>query len=261
MIGHWTATCFVCVFGLMLLLGGCQSDKGNAHPDIYVDQTVQALMDGVNSMQSSYLRAVESAKSSGLLVQELTSDELETLGTQRYQLAITRDRVALRRESWGFTMSGPYHHPGECRFAITYAGTLEIKTPGNTVTYNLGDSTVAEQEAGIPEAFALQFASLSGRPTPEELHKLTQTGIHGPKAAQVLGHPCTTWEYEDGRTVTLWSEGRQWGFNELPAENMHAGPGAIVLASEKKIKQQTIVLRTQTFTVREPIDLTPFTIE
>lgn len=240
---------------LLLLLYGCH--KENTLPDIYVDQTSETLMNGENTIRKQYREAVEICRSLDKKVRELPEEEVEKLGTSRYQLVITSEKIASRKESWGFSMKGHYHNPGECRFSLVYSGDLTVKTPGKTIIYDLDENTIVEEEQGIPEAFGLPFRPLPDMPDAVET-KQPDTPEAKRADREVYGQPVAEWTHPDGSVEVLWSGGRQWGFSELPSEEMFAVPGSMILEREQKKENFTTKLKTRRFTVGPPVDMEPF---
>ncbi|UGU17410.1 hypothetical protein LS482_05935 [Sinomicrobium kalidii] len=245
------------VLFVFVMVYGCRSE--NDIPDMYIDQRSETLMNGENVIRKQYLDAVEICRSMGKKISGLPEDEVKKLGVSRYQLAITGNKVATRKESWGFRMTGHYHHPGECRFALVYSGDLTVKVPGKTVVYDLDEKKVTKEEQGIPEAFMLPFRPLSETPGAGQEE---QQGISGMKRSEgeMYGQPTVTWTRPAGNTEVLWSGGRQWGFSEFPSDSTFAVPGSMVLEKVQKKDHFTIRVKTHRFTVGEPVDQVPFSI-
>lgn len=248
---------FWCLPLFFLAIFGCSSE--NTIPDIYVDQASETLLDGENAIRKQYHDAVEICRSLDKKVLGLSEEDIKKLGVRRYQLLITAEKVAFRKESWGYRMTGHYHNPGECRFTLVYSGELTVKVPGRTVIYDLAEETVTEEEEGIPEAFKLPFRALPGTPDAEEMEQRDTLGVKRTEK-EVHGQPVVQWTHPDGNEEVLWSGGRAWGFSEMPSENRFAAPGSMVLEKETRKENYTIRLKTRRFTVGSPVDQEPFTI-
>ncbi|MBC9795634.1 hypothetical protein [Sinomicrobium weinanense] len=242
---------------LFLAVLGCSSE--NTIPDIYVDQISETFMDGENAVRKQYRDNVEICRSLGKKVSGLSEEEVKKLGVRRYQLAITAQQVAFRKESWGYRATGHYYNPGECRFTLVYSGELTVKVPGKTVIYDLAEKTVTEEEQGIPEAFGLPFRPLAETPDTEEMEP--EDALNAERSeGEIEGQPTVRWTYPDGSIEVLWSGGRKWGFSEMPSDERFAAPGSMILEKETKKEKYTVKLKTRRFTVGTPIDQGPFTI-
>ncbi|WP_146746554.1 hypothetical protein [Sinomicrobium soli] len=232
--------------GVVLLLFSCGTDEV---PDIYVDQRMETVDDdGNNIIRQRYLDAVGICEDAGKKVSGLSKKEIDLLGTRRYRLSIHKDKIVQRVESWGFGMTGHYVNPGECRFELTFEGNLTVRTPGRTVVYDLKDGVISEDEAGIPEAFRLFFEPV---PVPKSLQDSLET--MSSEEDILLGQPVLRWTRTDGSRETIWSAGTQWGFWEVPTENMFASTESIVLEAERKRSFYTMRITTQQFTVGAPL--------
>ncbi|RNL90654.1 hypothetical protein ED312_05615 [Sinomicrobium pectinilyticum] len=238
---------------VLLLFFACQQQK--EVPDIYVDQVLETLNEeGGNMIKEQYVNAVEICESSDKKVRGLSEADMDKLGTRRYQLAITPEKIVIRQESWGFRMTGHHVNPGECRFVLVHQGDLTIKIPGRTMVYDLKENTLTEEEQGIPEAFDLPFQALS-----ETGEEQDTSGVHSVRR-EFMGQPVVQWVHNENNIETLWAGGREWGFSEMPSENMFAVPGKMVLQKEQKKEGYVLKLNTRTFTVGIPVDFGTFAI-
>ncbi|MFD2962637.1 MULTISPECIES: hypothetical protein [Olivibacter] len=226
-------------------------------PEIYVDQQTEVYLRDTNIIKKSYLQALSLAKSTGLAVTALTDEEFKKIGVRRNQLLITADTIGAREESWGFSFQGPASNPGQCIFSLTYTGTLSIQTPNRSVKYNLENRKMIDQEAGIPEAFLLHFKALPIKPSTEEEENIP-TDVQLTGRGVLLQQPYVEWTYPDSSMERIWSNGREWGFSELPSRKNHAAPGALVLAFEKPTGSQRLVMTTKELQIDKKVDRTPF---
>lgn len=244
-------------FAMFICLSSCQQKEV---PDIYVDQKTEVFSGDTNSIKKSYLQALSLAKSTGLAVSSLTNEEFNKVGIRRNQLLITTDTIGEREESWGFSFQGPASNPGQCIFTLTYTGTLSIKTPKSSIKYNLINGEIIEREADLPDAFALYFKSLPSEASPEEKEnipsdlRLTNKGL-------LFDQPYIEWTHRDSTVEKIWSNGRKWGFSELPAGKNHATIGSLVLGFEKRIGIQRFRMKTEKLTIGGKVDRSPFSIE
>lgn len=220
-----------------------------------MDQVLETLNEkGTNMIKEQYVNAVEICESSDKKVQGLSEENMKKLGTKRYQLAITPEKMVIRQESWGFRMTGHHVNPGECRFVLVHQGDLTIKVPGRTIVYDLKENTLTREEQGIPEAFDLPFQALSESGEEQDVSGAS------PTRREFMGQPVVEWVHPEGKTETLWAGGRAWGFSEMPSESMFAVPGSMVLQKEQKKEGYTLRLKTNTFTVGVPVDFKTFAL-
>ncbi|MGS2764851.1 hypothetical protein [Sinomicrobium sp. M5D2P9] len=238
---------------VLLLFFACQPEK--EVPDIYVDQVLETLNEeGENMIKEQYINAVEICRSLDKEIRGLSKEDMEKLGKRRHQLAITSEKMVIRQESWGFRMTGHHVNPGECRFVLVHEGELTVKIPGRTIIYDLKENTLVQEEQGIPEAFGLPFQALIENGEEQDISGFSST------RREFMGQPVVQWLHPEGKTETLWTGGREWGFSEMPSGHMFAVPGSMVLQKEQKKEGYVLRLRTNAFTVGIPVDFETFAI-
>lgn len=88
----------------MVMLSGCdQSDSSgpqdvsNKMPPIHVDQTVELLFDGNNSVREIYTNTIRDCLAAGLQSRALSEEDIALVGVTRYEAWFAQDMIVLEQ--------------------------------------------------------------------------------------------------------------------------------------------------------------------
>lgn len=182
-------------------------------PPVYVDSTVQPLVEGRNTARENYLKRLEICQGSGLPTMALSPDELQKLGTTRLQQWLSPQKVAIRAEEWVLG-TGPVEAREHCQFFLGSRGAHKYYDAEGVVTHFL-DRDEVRHEPALAD-WHLRGTAVDAREDVNDASREARVRDFGsPVQRLVAGEPCEEWNLKVGKVCT-WTGGRQWGFHANP---------------------------------------------
>lgn len=229
---------------------GREPDVSNAMPSIYVDIKEEDLVDGKNPGKESYLQTLKLCREAGAAVRELSSEQVQKIGTWRRQRWYSQDFRAMRDERWTYEFEED-SPPDTCYFTLDQLGEHYYTDGSTRVSTDLATGITSRQPE-LPDALYRMAATGDISNSPDH---------SGPTTRQVAGQQCLEWTslpdgYATGTRICLWSEGRAWGFAALPTQYSYCAnpkPSVIVL-SEEPLSGTGCRISVQSMTVGKPLD-------
>lgn len=193
---------------LLVMLSGCgQSDSSgpqdvsNKMPPIHVDQTVELLFDGNNSVRETYKNTIRDCLAAGLQSRALSEEDIALVGVTRYEAWFAQDMEVIRERSWQVVNDGP---DGTCLFRLQMTGLQETTTSKH---YEQIDLATGERNVEPSAADALF------RMAAEKEEEEPGLGFEGPQRKTVAGQPCNEWVNPSSAfKQCVWTGGKAWGF-------------------------------------------------
>lgn len=196
-------------------------------PPVYVDSTVQPLVEGRNTARENYLKRLEICQGSGLPTTALSPDELQKLGTTRLQQWLSPQKVAIRAEEWVLG-TGPVEAREHCQFFLGSRGAHKYYDAEGVIAHYLDRDEVRHEPARAD--WHLRGTVVHDQDPFYEAHVRS---FGPPVERTIAGQPCNEWTTETG-TVCSWTGGHQWGF--------YAGHGGMLTINHFSHLMNRIVL-------------------
>lgn len=197
-------------FACLAVAAGCQPAAGETGaqgpeakpPALHVVLRWELVRDGKNVARENYAALEEACKASGHLVQGLTPDEVQKLGTGKEEIWQDARGAYGRQTTWKATVL----EGSGCRVKLeeTINEADRDYRDRDWSTMAIGPTDRAEEEA-----FARQ-----------------QLGFERVGTGQVKGQPCTRWRSKDHEDC-VWSGGLDIGMGDGPADSLCLSSGPL----------------------------------
>lgn len=228
-------------------------------PPIHLDQVQERIVNGKNEARQDYQFALENCRMTDWPINELTSAELERLGTTRVRMWISPQLEVIRDDEWKLALDGDAS-AGSCLFRLKHQGRYSYMDGSMGMSRELGEPTSG---AGIdPDPGMSAGAEIPPR-YPLDPPSGPRGGFSPLGTSQAAGHPCRAWRGDGERgpiEQCLWSGGRAFGFDDhdtgegcSPGRTIESNLGSIILTQEP-VDGDGCRIRTLAFTVGSTLD-------
>ena len=233
-------------------------------PPIHVEQTVVMLKDGQPAVEQTYRQLLaKCSEGAPVQVKPLDPESVGKLGRTYLKIWYQGDSMAVRADSWDYTMTQPAQGLG-CLFQATHQSNLSIIKRGEAINADL----TAQTETRSPSQGIVRQAAAAATSSDDSddakmraavAAQLQQQGYGGlasqtAGSASALGQPCArTTNAVTGESCT-WSGGGQWGFVTDDDVNDHTASPYTILLWRNPPSGNGMQWTTQTMTVGNRFD-------
>lgn len=221
----------------LVLLPGCGAD-GRHDPtgtdvqpmDVAAaggDQAVQATLvferieNGVNPVIANYHQTVQICTDAGFPLKPLSKDQVDRLGTRRYEIAADAGHRLARTTAWAWR--SPTDQPnGLCLFE--FVETVREDYTDAEVMGATDEDGLWQQTPSDPSFLdvAIDAAAEDAQP---DVGDWRRNGT-----ARVAGQPCQRWRHANGSELCMWNGGRALGFSAQPGQVGVTSPDNVMLS-------------------------------